>query len=115
MSVDSWIISISIGVIALAFVALVIFLGMTLLSLRRTIVDLDDKIHSFDPLFRVVSKTGNAIERKASHVRQLSDEVDDSITDEQQQRRDRILNTALEVAEWTLVGAALLQKIRERK
>ncbi len=115
MTPGIWIISISIGIVALAFVALVIFLGVTLLSLRRTIVDLDDKVHAFDPLFRVVSKTGEAIERKTSHVRQLSREVEESIDDESERRKERVLNTALEVAEWTLVGVALWQKLRERK
>lgn len=115
MSAEGLIIAISIGVFVLAFVALVIFLAITLLSVRKTVADLDDKIHTFDPLFRVVEKTGCAIERKTSRVRQLSEEVEESVYDEEQERRDRILNTALEVAEWTLVGVALWQKLRERR
>ena len=112
---DSWIISISIGVVALAFVALVIFLGVTLLSVRRTVVDLEDKIHTFDPLFRVVNKTNEAIERKSRHVRQLSDEVEESCHEKQESESGRRLNTVLEVAEWALVGLAIWMKIKERK
>lgn len=115
MSTDGLIIAISIAVVAFAFVILVIFLACTLFSLRKTIVDLNDKMHTFDPLFRVVSKTGDVIERRTNKVRQRTEEVERAMEQEQQYKRDRVLNTALEVAEWTLVGVALWQKIRERK
>ncbi len=115
MTPGFWIISISVCIVAVAFVALVIFLGVTLLSLRHTISDLDDKIHSFDPIFRVVSKTGDVIEKKTSRMYQISEEAERSIHDRVEEKRERIMNTALEVAEWTLVGVALWQKIRERK
>jgi len=115
MSVGLWIISISIGVVALGFIALVIFLGVTLLSLRRTISDVDDKIQAFEPLFRIVSKTGEVVEKKATRSLKHCEEEEESVRDEEQERKDRILNTALDVAQWTLVGVALWQKIRERK
>lgn len=115
MSVEYWIIAISIGIVALAFLALVVFLVVTLLSLRRTIVNLDNKIHAFDPLFRIVNKTGEVIERKTNHIAQLSHEIEESAIEAERHHKDRILNTAMEVAEWTLVGVALWQKIRERK
>ncbi len=111
-----WILYISVAVIALAFVALVVFLAITLLSLRRTISDVDDKIQAFDPLFRIVSKTGEAVERKAKrslkHVEEIEEE---EFGEEFSERKDRVLNTALEVAQWSLVGVALWQKLRERK
>lgn len=115
MSIDSWIISISVGIVALSFVALVIFLGITLLSVRRTIEDVDDKLHSFDPLFRIVSKTSGAIEKKTCRAIELAEEEEEALIDEEQERKARVLNKALEVAEWTLVGVALWQKLRERK
>lgn len=114
MTATAWIIAISIGIVALAFLALVIFLGVTLLSLRQTIADVDAKIHAFDPLFRLLAKTGGALERKASCVRQLADEVEVERCTREEMRKKEVFNTALEVAEWTLIGVALWQKIRRR-
>lgn len=114
MTVTTWIIAISIGIVALAFLALVIFLGVTLLSLRQTIADVDEKIHAFDPLFRLLSKTGGALERKAACVRQLANEIEEEQCTREQVRKKEVFNTALEVAEWTLIGVSLWQKIRRR-
>jgi uncharacterized protein YoxC len=111
----NWLIVASICLVALAFVALVIYLILTLLSLRRMVRDLDDKVHSLDPIFRVVAKAGSAIEKKATHMRQLSEEIEDSTSYECSRRRDRPVNTAMEVAEWALIGMALWQKIKERR
>lgn len=115
MGSEGWLIAISIGVIALAFVALVIFVILALLSMRRMVQDLDDKVRTFDPLFRVVNKAGNAIERKASKIKQLSEDVEEEVCIERECRRDSTVNTAMEVAEWALIGMALWQKIREKK
>lgn len=110
-----WLIAISIGIVALAFVALVVFVILALLSLRQMVNDLDNKVRSFDPLFRVVSKAGSAIEKKASKIRQLSEEVEGSIPEERHPQAERAVNTAMEVAEWALIGLALWQKIKERR
>lgn len=115
MLLDNWIISLSIAIVALAFVALVVFLGITLLSLRKTLSDVDEKIHSLDPLFRVVSKTGDAIEKKANRVRFLAQEVEEQLEEEVEERNTSKLNTAVEIAQWTLVGVALWQKLRDRR
>ncbi|MCC5832713.1 MAG: hypothetical protein JJU12_06695 [Chlamydiales bacterium] len=115
MSAEFWIISISIAVVAIAFVALVIFLAVTLLSVRKTVADVDDKIQAFEPFFRIVSKTGDVVEKKAKRSLEHAAEMEEEMRKEALEQRDRILNTAVEVAQWTLVGVALWQKLRERK
>lgn len=115
MSAGFWIISISVAIVAVALVVLVIFLAAAILSLRRTIADVDDKIQAFEPFFRVVSKTGDVVEQKAKRSLEHAAEMENEICREAQERKDRVLNTALEVAQLTLVGVALWQKLRERK
>lgn len=116
MTWEAWLIAISIAVVALAFAALVIFLIVTLLSVRSMVKDLDHKVHSFDPLFRVVNKAGDAIERKTSRVKQLSEDVEEELEEDlRDQRRGSTVNTAMEVAEWALIGLALWQKVKVRK
>ena len=46
----TWLIAVSISVIALAFVALIVFVIMTLISLRKMVDDLDARVRTFDPL-----------------------------------------------------------------
>jgi|GEM_PF-5020931 len=113
MTWESWLIAISVVIIALAFTALIVFVIMTLLSLRQMVNDLDEKVRTFDPLFRVVNKAGLAIEKKASKIKQLSEDVEEEEPGELQ--RNRPVNTAMEVAEWAMIGMALWQKIREKK
>ena len=115
MTIESSLITISIGIIALAFVALVVFVILSLLSLRQVVKDLDEKVHSFDPLFRVVTKAGIALERKVTKVKQLADEVEESVSEKGIHRQDGAVNTAMEVAEWAMIGLALWQKIKERR
>jgi uncharacterized protein YoxC len=116
MTWEYWLIAISIGVFALAFLGLVIFLAITLMSVRATVKNVDHKVHSFDPLFRVVNKAGCAVERKASKVKQLSEDVEEEIVDlARDKRKERVVNTAMEVAEWALIGLALWQKIKQER
>lgn len=115
MTWESWLIAVSICIIALAFVALIVFVILTLLSLRKMVEDLDQKVRTFDPLFRVVNKAGCAIERKASKIKQLSEEVEEEEFLERETRVDGAVNTAMEVAEWAMIGMALWQKIREKR
>lgn len=119
---ESWVIALSIGIVALMFVLLVIFLVITLVSLCRTLktansicADLEAKVHSFDPLFNVVHHMGDAVEKRTGSVRQLADEVNQSAAQAKEQKTNSILNTALEVAEWTLIGLALWKKVKERR
>jgi uncharacterized protein YoxC len=114
MTAESWIISISVGLVALACVALIIYLILALLAVRKMILDLDEKVRTFDPLFRVVNKAGSAIEHKAAKIKQLSEEVEEEYSSSTP-KKDKAINTAMEVAEWALIGMALWQKIRERK
>ena len=112
----TWLIAVSISIIALAFVALIVFVIMTLVSLRKMVDDLDARVRTFDPLLRVVNKAGNAIERKASHIKQLSEDVEEEEAFvHRERRRTGGMNTAMEVAEWALIGMALWEKIREKK
>lgn len=112
----NWFIAVSVGVVAIAFVALIIFVIMTLISLRKMVDDLDTRVRTFDPLLRVVNKAGNAIERKTAHIKQLSDEIEDEEeVVRHESRRGSAVNTAMEVAEWALIGMALWDKIKEKK
>jgi uncharacterized protein YoxC len=109
---EHWLIGISVVIIAIAFVVLVIFVILALNSMKQMLNDLDQKVRSFDPLFRVLNKAGNVIEKKAE--KQL-DDVEESLTREREYKRHNGVNAAIEVAEWALVGLALWQKIRERR
>jgi len=107
MICENWLVAVSIGMIAIAFVVLIIFVILALLAMRRMVMDIDQKVHSFDPLFRVVSKAGSVIERKAAKAKQFSEDVEP--------RGGSGINTAMEVAEWAMIGLALWQKIREKR
>jgi len=116
MSWENWLIAISVGVIAIAFVILVIYVILALLSMKRMVNDLDQKVHALDPLFRVVSKAGNVIEKKTDIELAA---VEEAMLREREPppppRRNGAVNAALEVAEWALVGFSLFQKIREKR
>lgn len=115
---EHWIIAISVGIVAIAFVVLVVYVILALLSMRQMVDDIDRKVQSFDPLFRVVSRAGKAIEKKASHVKELADDYDEPPLSERltgERRSSKAVNTAMEVAEWAMIGMALWQKIRERR
>ncbi|NGX60826.1 MAG: hypothetical protein K940chlam9_00298 [Chlamydiae bacterium] len=112
---ESWLIAVSIGIVALAFLALVIYLIVTLVSLRKTIDATNEKIHTFDPLFRTVDRVGEAIEKRTGSVRQLSEEVEEEEYRGRRSRKSRTIDTALEVAEWALVGLAIWNKMKERR
>ena len=109
---EHWLIAISIGIAAIAFVALVVFVILALISMKQMLNDIDQKVHSLDPLFRLVSRAGDVIEKKAE--KQLAD-VEQKIYEERALPRSNGLNTAVEVAEWALIGLALWQKIKEKR
>lgn len=109
---ENWLVAISVGIIALAFVALVIFVILALISIKQMLNDVDQKIHSLDPLFRIVSKAGNVMEKKA--VKQLS-EVEERVSEEREYQRSHGVNTAMEIAEWALIGLALWQKFKDKR
>lgn len=108
---ENWLVAISIGLIAVAFVVLVVFVILALVSMRKTVDDVEHKLHSLDPLFRVVSRAGNVMEKQAE--KKLAD-VEAEIRAESLQTRTGT-TTAMEVAEWALIGLALWQKIKERR
>jgi uncharacterized protein YoxC len=110
---ENWMIAISVLVIAIAFIILVIFVILALVSLKRMTNDLNQKVHAFDPIFRVVSKAGDVIERKTE--KQLADVEAAAASQERELRRNGGVNTAMEVAEWAMVGLALWQKIKEKR
>ena len=112
---EHWLIALSIVIVAIAFVVLVVFVVLALRSMRQMVMDLEEKVHSFDPLFRVVSKAGRAIEKKASNVKQLSEDFDAPVRENSELRSSRAVNTAMEVAEWAMIGMALWQKIKEKR
>jgi uncharacterized protein YoxC len=104
--------AISVLVIAIAFVILVIFVILALVSIKRMTNDINQKVHAFDPIFRVVSKAGDVIEKKTD--KQIAD-MEAAVSEERELRRSGGVNTAMEVAEWAMVGLALWQKIKERR
>lgn len=119
---ENWVIAISVAVVALMFVLLVICVVILLASVCRTLkttqaicTDLEKKVHVFDPLFNVVSGVGQAVKKRACNVQQLAEEMDESYAREKQQKTEGILNTALEVVEWSLIGVSLWRRIKERK
>lgn len=116
MTVESWLIGISVAVIAIAFLILVIFLVKVLLELKKSlnntnaiVLDVEKKLHSFDPLFKTISNVTYALEKQAdSSLKHLAE------NEERDPKFQRTANTVLEFAEWGLVGIALLQKLRKR-
>lgn len=111
----NWIVGASIGVAALAFLLLVIFLAITLMNVSKTVRDLDEKVRSLDPYFRLANKVGEAIEKRAYCARQLREELDEEYEEHVETLTKTRVNTAMEIAEWALVGWALLKKCKERR
>lgn len=117
----SWIIGISVAVVAIAFVVLVIFLIRVLLelkvSLKNTnaiVVDVEKKLHSFDPLFNAVNSISSAVERQAACVKHCADELSQEAMSHREHKVEKTTHRVLEVVEWALVGVALLQKLRKK-
>lgn len=113
MSVGIWIISICSIVIAASAIILALVLAAMIFSIRRTILDVDHKIQAFDPLFRVVSMTGEVVERKAKRSLKQAEEHEEELSKEES--KNRIVNAVFEAADLALVGVALWQKLRKRK
>ncbi len=113
-----WVIGISVGLVAVAFAVLVVYICITLSSLKRTLEtsdrllrdtrvvvdDLQVKIHAFDSLFRAISNVGGVVEKKVAHA---TDEIV-----EQEKGKMGIITDALE---WAILGVTLWQKVKERK
>ena len=111
---EAWVIGISIGVVALAFVVLVIFLALALQSLRHTlrktdkllkeskelVQDVEKKLHAFDPYVNVVKGVGSTIER---HACEDCDKVESTT------------NTAMDVLEWGVLGFQLWERFRDKR
>lgn len=120
MSGDNWMIAISIGVIALAFTALVIFLIVNLVSLNKTLKstnvicrDLEIKIHAFDPYIRLASGFGESLEKNVRKTGEYLEEK--SAVPIRNERVERAVDTSLDVAEWVMVGLSLIKKFKDRR
>lgn len=121
MDANSLIITISIVLAAIAFVVLVVFLVMTLLSvtksLKRTerLIDnsneiaknVNEKLHVLDPFFNRVSEVGEIVEKKACCVERMDEEKKD--------KNMELAASVFEFVEWGLLGAALVMKLRRKK
>ncbi len=114
METSSLIIAISVAVVALALVALIIFLITVLVSLKRTLdstqeicQDVEGKLQAFDPLFRIAGRASVRLERKSKRFKHY--------VEEEEEEDDPALNTAFEAAEWALIGLSLWRKIRARR
>jgi hypothetical protein len=110
---ENWTLAICAIIVAAAFLVLVIYVIIALLSMKRIVNDLDQKIHAFDPLFRILTKAGNVIEKKTDQ--ELAEVEEELYKESEPPRRNGGVNTAIEVAEWALIGLSLWQKIRERR
>jgi uncharacterized protein YoxC len=113
---EHWLIAVSIGIIAIAFVVLVIYVILALLSMKKMVNDFDQKVHSFDPLFRILTKAGTVIEKKTDkELAEVEEEMLRERAAPQPAHKRNGMHAAIEVAEWALVGLTLWQKIRERR
>lgn len=124
-----WVIGISVAIVAVAFVCLVIFLITTLLSLKKSlecsnqliqntndvVIDVEKKLHALDPVFHAVSDLGNVAVRNTANIKSLSDEVASAVVHDKKMKVERVVSTAMEVFDWTLMGVALWQKIKESR
>jgi uncharacterized protein YoxC len=63
-------IEISVAIIALAFVILVIFLILTLISLRKTLDDLKEKSQKLDGLFNTIGHVGDYLDKSTEPLEQ---------------------------------------------
>ena|ERR1700722_16737179 len=112
------IIGLSVGIVALAFVVLVVYLCFVLMSLRKTletsnkllkdtrivIDDLQMKVHAFDPVFRTISSVGSVVEKKVS-----------SATDEIIEGERSKMGMVTDALEWAILGVTLFQKFKEKR
>jgi len=112
MDAGSWIIAISVIIIAVAFVVLVIFLVMMLVSVKKTVEsaermcrDLHMKVDAFDPYFRVITHLGNALE-KASISENLEERVGARL-----EKSGKIVDIAIDATNWAMIGLSLWKKI----
>lgn len=112
MFVENLIIAISLGIIAIMFITLAIFAIVTLLAIRKVIINVNDKIHSFDRFFRNFERNDSDSEERVCCRRCHNSSEKEEFFDH---RKERILNTALEVADWAILGIALWQRLKERK
>lgn len=129
MGWESWVIGISVGIIAIAFVVLVIFVVGVLIDLRRSlqqttlliqetnnvVADVERKLHAFDPVFRAVDTLSETLQKQANSAKYVAEEISEV---SQREVRDvkisKHTQTVLEVAEWAMLGFALWKKIKKR-
>ncbi len=130
MTSQEWIIGISVAIVALAFLALVIYLIRTLIAVKNSleetekllfesrvlIVDVETKLKALNPLFHLVEHLGETKKKDlGATIHHLSDEVHESIREEKEQLIQRTTRTIMDVLEWGLVGVTLWKKFKGRK
>jgi len=116
MGWEQWLLSGAAVIAAIAFVVLVIFLIRmiqeslkSLTELTRLIrdstsmiVDVKDKIHAFDGIFKKISDVSTVVQR--SQVCAIEEDEEDSKS-----------SVIIEAIEWALIGATLWRKFKTRK
>jgi uncharacterized protein YoxC len=111
-----WVLVACVIIVAIAFVVLVAYLAVLLVSLKRTINtadhichDLQGKVNAFDPYFQMIEQIGTAVEKKAGHVAQAIGESEGGL------KGDKYLGAAMAVTNLALVGLSVWQKLKRRK
>ncbi len=102
MSAWIWVISVSVAAFAVACIILAIYLIFTLIEVRRTLENVNDKVHDLDPLFRIAEGLGKSLEDKVN-------------PEKKEVEVKRAVQMGYEVAEWAILGLTLFQKIKERR
>lgn len=126
---DNYIITISIALASIAFLILVIFLVIALVSLTKSLKrtekliensndiakNLSQKLHTFDSFFNQFTKANRIVEKKGESPLNLSEELLEGVDEEKRGERAEVAASILGFIEWGLVGLALIMKTRKNK
>lgn len=125
------IIDISVAVIALAFVALVIYLIVVIKALRitlgqvnHTLVEVRKQVESLNPIFNAVNQTGQILEYKATALKkdlldssQEESDLFELARDGEKKKRIQTkgLMTVAAILELAGIGVSLWEKLKKRR
>lgn len=130
---DVWMIDIGILLIAIAFVALVIFVIIALLAITKSIKhankalgeiekDIEDLSHESVKLIQHTNTVLGALDPYCHIAKRMGQKVESYIAPTQDEespppssKKEEVSQTIIEVAEWALIGVTLFERFRTRR
>lgn len=113
------IIEISVSVIAVAFVALVIYLIVMIRSLQVTLKDVQRKSQSLNPLCKTVENVGEILEHKTNalknEVKAKAESTSRHRLEEEKLGENDSARVVADIVELTGIGMRLWQNLKKRR